>query len=137
MKGYLLDTDTVIQLLRRSAPVWQALLRAEEAGRPVWLNPLSYYETRRGLLVSGATAEAKRFEQLCQRLGMVPIDLPVLDRAAEIYAELFRLGTLVEDADVLIAAAALVNDLVLVTHNQKHFQRIPNLALEDWYGEER
>jgi len=56
MKGYLLDTDTVIQLLRRSAPVWQALLRAEEAGRPVWLNPLSYYETRRGLLVSGATA---------------------------------------------------------------------------------
>jgi predicted nucleic acid-binding protein len=30
-----------------------------------------------------------------------------------------------------------VNDLVLVTHNQQHFQRIPNLALEDWYGEER
>jgi len=25
----------------------------------------------------------------------------------------------------------------LVTHNQQHFQRIPNLALEDWYGEER
>jgi len=74
---------------------------------------------------------------LCQRLGKVPIDLPVLDRAAEIYAELFRLGTLVEDADLLIAAAALVNDLALVTHNQKHFQRIPNLALEDWYREER
>ena len=45
MKGYLLDTDTVIQLLRRSASVWQALLRAEEAGLPVWLNALSHCET--------------------------------------------------------------------------------------------
>jgi tRNA(fMet)-specific endonuclease VapC len=136
MKGYLLDTDTVIQLLRRSASVWQALLRAEEARLPVWLNVLSYYEARRGVLVSGATAQAQRFEPLCQRLGMVPIDLPVLDKAAEIYADLYRLGTLIADADLLIAASAVVNDLVLVTHNQRHFQRIPNLALEDWYGEE-
>lgn len=135
MKGYLLDTDTVIELLRRSPTVWERLLQAEEAGLPVWLNALTYYETKRGLLVSDARAQALRFEQLCQQLGMIQIDLQVLDRAAEIYAELFRQGALVEDADLLIAAMALVHDLVLVTRNQRHFQRIAGLRLEDWSGE--
>lgn len=101
----------------------------------MWLNALTYYETKRGLLVSDARAQALRFEQLCQRLGMIQIDLQALDRAAEIYAELFRQGALVEDADLLIAAMALVHDLVLVTRNQRHFQRIAGLRLEDWSGE--
>ncbi|GIV17331.1 MAG: tRNA(fMet)-specific endonuclease VapC [Armatimonadota bacterium] len=135
MKGYLLDTDMVIQLLRRSPAVWHKLLQAEEKGIPVWLNALSYYETQRGLLVSGATAQAQRFEQLCRQLGMVQIDLQVLDKAAEIYAQLFRQGTPIEDADILIAAMALVHDLVLVTHNQKHFGRISGIILEDWLSE--
>jgi tRNA(fMet)-specific endonuclease VapC len=34
--------------------------------------------------------------------------------------------------DLLIAAMALANDLVLVTHNMKEFGRIPGLRWEDW-----
>jgi len=39
---------------------------------------------------------------------------------------------LIEDADILMAAIALVNDLTLVTNNTSHFSRIPGLQLEDW-----
>ena len=34
--------------------------------------------------------------------------------------------------DTQIAAIALVHNLTLVTHNTRHFSRIPDLAIEDW-----
>lgn len=33
---------------------------------------------------------------------------------------------------LLIASVALHNEYALVTHNTKHFERIPQLAIEDW-----
>ena len=34
--------------------------------------------------------------------------------------------------DMLIAAIAVANNLILVTHNTAEFARIPNLMLDDW-----
>ena len=72
------------------------------------------------------------YEQLWQALGIVMIDLAVLDKAAELYADLRRVGRLIEDADLLIAAIALVHELTLVTNNTAHFSRIAGLQVEDW-----
>ena len=58
------------------------------------------------------------------------------DGAANYYgrirADLHRAGKLIGPNDLLIAAMALANDLVLVTHNMKEFGRIPGLRWEDW-----
>jgi tRNA(fMet)-specific endonuclease VapC len=35
-------------------------------------------------------------------------------------------------ADLRIAAVALAQDLILVTGNVRHFQRVPNLRVENW-----
>jgi tRNA(fMet)-specific endonuclease VapC len=40
-------------------------------------------------------------------------------------------GTPIGTMDLLIAAIALANDLVLVTHNTKEFSRVPGLHVED------
>jgi tRNA(fMet)-specific endonuclease VapC len=53
-------------------------------------------------------------------------------RAAEIYADLKADGSLIGDADILIAATAMVNDLVVVTNNESHFNRIKDLQVENW-----
>ncbi|MBW1715144.1 MAG: hypothetical protein JRJ77_04850 [Deltaproteobacteria bacterium] len=53
-------------------------------------------------------------------------------RAAEIYACLKKQGNLIEDADILMASIAIVEDLVLITNNIKHFERIEGLATENW-----
>ncbi len=37
--------------------------------------------------------------------------------------------------DVLIAAQALVGGLTLVTANMDEFQRVPDLAVEDWHAD--
>jgi len=35
-------------------------------------------------------------------------------------------------ADIFIAACALAEDLTLVTNNEKHFERIEGLRIENW-----
>jgi tRNA(fMet)-specific endonuclease VapC len=41
-------------------------------------------------------------------------------------------GMRIEDTDLFIAAVALDHDLTLVTHNTRHFGRIPGLRIENW-----
>jgi tRNA(fMet)-specific endonuclease VapC len=56
----------------------------------------------------------------------------IIDQAAIIYARLYKLGQLIDDADILIAATALVNDWRLITDNERHLRRIPGLIVENW-----
>jgi tRNA(fMet)-specific endonuclease VapC len=39
---------------------------------------------------------------------------------------------MLDDFDILIAATAIVNNCVLVSNNIKHFERIPDLNIENW-----
>jgi len=66
--------------------------------------------------------------------------LIVLDTIAISVSELFGknkaslkcTGQLIGDFDILIASFALAHNLTLVTNNTAHFQRLPNLRLENW-----
>ena len=50
----------------------------------------------------------------------------------EIRSQLSKLGTPIGAYDFQIASIALANNLILVTHNTREFQRVENLQLEDW-----
>src|SRR5262249_11311582 len=110
MKGYTLDTNIVTAHLKRNSLVMQRGRQAEAAGRPVHLNAVSYYETKRGLLSAGAQTQLALFERLWQTQGVIMLDQVALDKAAKIYADLRAIGQLLEDADILVGAIALVND---------------------------
>jgi predicted nucleic acid-binding protein len=58
--------------------------------------------------------------------------MPVLLRAADLWAEARRGGHPQSDADLIIAATALEHGLALVTGNTTHFSWIPGLKLADW-----
>ena len=45
---------------------------------------------------------------------------------------LMKQGVAFDPVDLMIAATALVHDLILVTNNTRDFERIPNLRLNDW-----
>lgn len=72
------------------------------------------------------------FENQCAKRLVLPLTDPIIVRASEIYADLYKQGELVSDADILVAATALTHDLQLVTGNVSHFQRIPGLPLLNW-----
>ena len=64
------------------------------------------------------------------------ISLPFDDQAAMIFGDiragLAAQGTPIGAYDLQIAAIALANNLILVTHNTKEFTRISQLQVEDW-----
>jgi tRNA(fMet)-specific endonuclease VapC len=132
MTGYTLDTNIIRPLLKQDTHVPARMTGVITQGYSVQPNAISYYETKRGLLAIGAPKRLAQFDRFCQSYGVIMLDQPGLDKAAEIYADLRRRGMLIEAADLLMAAIALVNDLTLVTNNTAHCSRIPGLRLEDW-----
>jgi tRNA(fMet)-specific endonuclease VapC len=90
------------------------------------------YEILRGLRAKQAARQVAAFEARCRASDVLPLSDPVVDRAAEVYGELHRAGRLISDADILIAATALVHGLTLVTNNAAHFSRVPGLTWSSW-----
>lgn len=128
----LLDTDILSELLKQHPLVIQRTrLYLAEHDRLAF-SIVTRYEILRGLRVKQATTQAAAFEALCQVCTILPLTDRVVDRAAALYADLYQRGALVPDADLLIAATALVAQRVLVTNNLAHFQRIPDLSIENW-----
>ena len=64
------------------------------------------------------------------------VSYPFDDAVAEIYgqirADLAQQGKPIGPNDLIIAAIALANDCILVTHNTREFSRVAGLSLEDW-----
>lgn len=58
--------------------------------------------------------------------------LPFSDSAAEIFDELRRQKIRVATMDLRIASIAIANRMTILTRNAVDFERIPNLAIEDW-----
>ena len=59
--------------------------------------------------------------------------------AAECYGKLRTIleqkGTPIGNMDLMIAAHALSEDIIVVTNNTQHFERIPQLQIENWVNE--
>ncbi len=128
----LLDTDTLSLLMRRQPVV----VKQAEAYLAVWqhftLSVITRYEVLRGLKAKQATRQLTAFNLFCQATEILFMTEEIADTASTIYANLHQRGELIGDADILIAATAMVNDLTVVTHNLRHFSRIDGLAVQSW-----
>lgn len=74
----------------------------------------------------------RRLAQLEQYLSnylITPVDQPLCREWAQIRADRQNMGRAISPQDAWVAATALRYDLLLVTHNIKDFQEIPNLRL--------
>ncbi len=135
MRGYLLDTDHCIEILRRNSVV---IDKAQSVATvPVWVSLITIGELFYGVQKSQPAHIAQRRRKL--ETFVNSIDLIVFDRlAAEQYgllkAALSKTGQLISDNDLQIASIAVVNNLKLVTHNTAQFNRLISygLQLEDW-----
>jgi tRNA(fMet)-specific endonuclease VapC len=129
---YTLDTNCVSQILNGQQIPLNHLRKALLAGDDVILNAICYYEIKRGLVLPTFQRKLQIFEQLVRKHGLLNLDKTALDEAIDIYQDLRRKGTPLEDADLLMGAVARANGATLVTHNTRHFQRIVELSLGDW-----
>jgi tRNA(fMet)-specific endonuclease VapC len=129
----LLDTDTLSEVMRgRKFTIRARALEYVASQRRFTFSIITRYEILRGLKARGASTRLARFERECQASVIVPLTDEIVIAAADIYATLYRAGQLIGDADVLIAATAMVRGLPLVTNNLDHFERVQGLAVASW-----
>jgi tRNA(fMet)-specific endonuclease VapC len=131
---YLLDTDTCIYLLNGESKVKNRIAQ-------IGIESLAIASITKGELYFGAY-NSSQVENNLERIQtfftmpapkILPLDEEVMEIFGRLKAELRRQGQLIGDIDLLIAGVAISNNLIVVTNNTKHFERIPNLSLENWY----
>jgi tRNA(fMet)-specific endonuclease VapC len=133
MDESLLDSDILSEILKaKDRRVLDAARRYLGEHSRLAFSAMTLYEILRGLQASGATRGLARFLQLVEDSDVLPISIPVLKRAADLWSVAYRGGHPRGDADLLIAATALESGRVLVTGNTVHFTWIPGLAVSDW-----
>lgn len=129
---FILDTDILSLLMRKNAAVVAKASAYLSEHRQFTISIITRYEILRGLEAKGAKQQASRFDEFCARNQILPITDDVVLRAAEIYADLYKRGELIGDADILIAASALANNCGIVTNNEAHYRRVAGLRVENW-----
>ncbi len=128
----LLDTDTLSLIIKKHEISTAKAKVYLSIHHRFTFSIITRYEILRGLKAKHATTQLAKFEKLCQFSEVLPLIDDIVVRAADVYADLKQRGELIHDADILIAAAALVHGLVLVTNNERHFKRMTDLRIENW-----
>jgi tRNA(fMet)-specific endonuclease VapC len=128
----LLDTDVLSALMRRESNVLNRTRAYLSSHAVLTISLITRFEILRGLKARMATTKLKAFDAFCASNEVLPVTEGVVVRAAEIYAELYRSGQLIPDADILIAATAMEHGLIVATNNMADFGRITGLSLDNW-----
>lgn len=133
---YCFDTDVLSATIRRDPPLH--LLRRlaqtppeEQATTSITLGELLYGVAKR------------RSDRLVRRVrevvSLATVILPFDSDAAEVYgplrARLESEGKRLAEPDLRIASIALSRELIVVTGNVRHFNRVPDLAVENWLAQ--
>ena len=130
---YLLDTDICIYLIKKKPDsVLQKLSKL--APSDVGLTVVSVFELQFGVENSQYRQQSQiALNHFLESIHeILPIDQQVANCAAKIRAELKLKGRPIGPYDILIAAAALSNDLILVSNNVREFEQVAGLKLENW-----
>ena len=132
MKPALIDTNILSFFFRNHSLVvelFEAYLRVYSK---INISIITYYEILSGLKHRDAQKQLKSFLKFVSYHTILPLNTNSTTIAADIYANLRNKGTRVDDIDILIAGIAIANDLIIVTNNVKHFEKIEGLQIEDW-----
>jgi len=125
----LLDTDHWVALLRGRLSL-EGKVSPDES---LAITAISVAELTHGASKSARVEEnLARLDILLATLIILPFDEAAARHFGALKATLERSGNRLADLDLQIASIALANDLSLITHNTRHFARIPGLQLDDW-----
>ena len=130
MKKYLLDTNICIFYFKEKYGVQKRL-------QQIGCENCAISEITLAELVYGAECSAdieKNMIIINNFIRRVQV-LSVMN-SIEIYAKekarLRKTGNMIDDLDIFIGATAIANNLILVTENEKHLNRLSGIQIENW-----
>lgn len=129
---YMLDTNMCIYAQKNSPQVIAKIQDNFQYG--IAISAITLAELQYGVQAS-ANIE-KNAVALYRFLSIVEVldfDSGAAMEYGKIRADLRKKGTPIGNMDMLIAAHAKSENLIVVTHNTREFERVEGLELEDWY----
>jgi predicted nucleic acid-binding protein len=132
----LIDTSTVVDLVRRGESI--RVLEMILHGEPFALASITVSELLVGVYRSNQGQRRERqlayIETLLGEVPVLAFDLDAARTHARLAAELAAIGQPIGANDLLIAATALSRGYSVLTHNLRHFERVPGLGVQrpDW-----
>jgi tRNA(fMet)-specific endonuclease VapC len=132
---YMLDTNICIYLIKQQPreviDKFQGIIPGEIAISSVTVAEMMY-----GVAKSQHKERNKSaLESFLAPLEIVDFDFKAAQQYGVIRAYLEKMGAPIGAYDLMIAANALSLGLVLVTNNEREFQRIPDLIVENWVNQ--
>jgi tRNA(fMet)-specific endonuclease VapC len=132
---YLLDSNVCIRLINNSSSAVTNRLATQQP-EDILISTITqlelYYGAYRSVQQERNLAILQRF---FSQFNIIALDSEAAKIAGRIRADLAASGTPIGPYDVQIAAIAMANNLILVTHNTKEFSRVNELQIEDWEEE--
>jgi predicted nucleic acid-binding protein len=138
MSDYLLDTNIVSKHMDGDQNVLYKLAQTSINGEKVFINGIVYYEIEKGLLALQLKSQNTKYNNLRMKFTNFLNDIPIIwldskdifDEAASIYADLEKRAKLIPVTDILIAATAKIENLVIVTNDLDHFPRVSGIQTD-------
>ena len=127
---YMLDTDMVSLVVRRNPSVIQNLIKHEED--EICISAITYAEIYYGLVKKGSDRLFSEVTEILGKISIIDFDNTQSELYGKIRAEQEKTGMILGSMDMFIAAAAMSQDAILVSHNTRHFSRVKGLKIEDW-----
>ncbi len=131
----MLDTDSCSYIIRlQPIEVLQTLQYRVERGDEICISAITYSELLLGAERSGNSQKHLHLiDEFCSRVDFIaPWDAEAARFFSRLQSYLFKQGTPIGNNDTMIAAHAQSLQAIVVTNNQKHFSKVPNLNLENW-----
>ena len=127
---YLLDTNICIHFFRGK---FNLIEKLEEVG----LINCAISEITLAELIFGAenSLSPQKNRDIVDKFSSKVTVFPIFD-VINLYAKekvrLRKSGTMISDFDLLIGCTAVQKELIMATENQREFERISNIKIENW-----
>jgi len=131
---YVLDTDILIEIIRNNTIVIEHLKKVPDSATicTTLINIAElYYGAFHSSQAEKNLSQVKKIESTFRVLCLTKL---AIVEYGKIKSFLKKQGTLIADNDLFIASITKANGGTLVTHNTKHFEKVPDLELEDWFS---
>ncbi|MFH1316233.1 MAG: type II toxin-antitoxin system VapC family toxin [Candidatus Woesearchaeota archaeon] len=128
---YIIDTDFVINYFRGEQRNVKIILKL--VNQPLvhlFITSVTLYELTKGCYKSGNfEKDYNLILELKRNVSVLDFDENSALIGAEIFNDMEKKGTKINESDILIASICLKNNFTLLTNNIKHFNKIDGLRL--------
>jgi len=129
---YLLDTNICIYILKNKYEKSSQWIK--DAGiENVCVSSISVAELEFGISKSSKFEESESaLYKFLSGYNIIDFDLSAARCYGKMRADLQKRGTPIGTMDMLIGSIALSKSMIIVTNNEKEFERIDGLKIENW-----